>query len=69
MNIEINGKEYAVEELSSEVQVMVSRVSQLRAELAEMSQLANEKQVLIDAYGSTIANAVEQAETDAEDTE
>ena len=69
MNIEINGKEYAIEELSPDVQVMVNRVAQLRAEVAEMAQLANEKQVLIDAYGSTIANAVEQAETDAEETE
>ena len=66
MNIEINGKQYDTEELSPEVQVMIARVTTLRQEAAELSQLINEKQVLVETYSNTIVAAIEESEKEEE---
>ena len=60
--ITINDEELNVSELTVETQMHVARVAEIRQEIARLQMQINERQVLLNAYGEAIVNAVKPAE-------
>ena len=62
--IVINDEEHNVSELTVETQMHVARVAEIRQEIARLQMQINERQVVLNAYGEAIVNAVKPAEDD-----
>ena len=60
--IVINDEEHNVSELTVETQMHVARVAEIRQEIARLQMQINERQVVLNAYGEAIVNAVKSAE-------
>lgn len=60
--IVINDEEHSVSELTVETQMHVARVAEIRQEIARLQMQINERQVVLNAYGEAIVNAVKPAE-------
>jgi len=60
--IVINDEEHNVSELTVETQMHVARVAEIRQEIARLQMQINERQVVLNAYGEAIVNAVKPAE-------
>jgi len=60
--ITINDEEHNVSELTVETQMHVARVAEIRQEIARLQMQINERQVVLNAYGEAIVNAVKPAE-------
>ena len=60
--ITINDEELNISELTVETQMHVARVAEIRQEIARLQMQINERQVLLNAYGEAIVNAVKPAE-------
>jgi hypothetical protein len=62
--ITIDNEEHNVSELTVETQMHVARVAEIRQEIARLQMQINERQVVLNAYGEAIVNAVKPAEDD-----
>ncbi len=60
--IVINDEEHNVSELAVETQMHVARVAEIRQEIARLQMQIGEHQVVLDAYGEAIVDAVKPAE-------
>ncbi len=60
--ITIDNEEHNVSELTVETQMHVARVAEIRQEIARLQMQINERQVVLNAYGDAIVNAVKPAE-------
>lgn len=60
--ITIDDEEHNVSELTVETQMHVARVTEIRQEIARLQMQINERQVVLNAYGEAIVNAVKPAE-------
>ena len=60
--IVINDEEHNVSDLTVETQMHVARVAEIRQEIARLQMQINERQVVLNAYGDAIVNAVKPAE-------
>ena len=59
--IVINDEEHNVSDLTVETQMHVARVAEIRQEIARLQMQINERQVVLNAYGDAIVNAVKPA--------
>ena len=59
--IVINDEEHNVSELTVETQMHVARIAELRQEIARLQMQINERQVVLNAYGEAVVNAVKSA--------
>jgi len=59
--IVINDEEHNVSELTVETQMHVARIAEIRQEIARLQMQINERQVVLNAYGEAIVNAVKPA--------
>ena len=64
--IVINDEEHNVSELTVETQMHVARVAE---EIARLQMQINERQVVLNAYGEAIVNAVKPAEDEEPEAE
>jgi hypothetical protein len=62
--ITIDNEEHNLSELTVETQMHVARVAEIRQEIARLQMQINERQVVLNAYGEAIVNAVKPAEDD-----
>jgi hypothetical protein len=60
----IDNEEHNLSELTVETQMHVARVAEIRQEIARLQMQINERQVVLNAYGEAIVNAVKPAEDD-----
>lgn len=67
--IVINDEEHNVSELTVETQMHVARVAEIRQEIARLQMQINERQVVLNAYGDAIVNAVKPAEDEEPEAE
>lgn len=67
--IVINDEEHNVSELTVETQMHVARVAEIRQEIARLQMQINERQVVLNAYGEAIVNAVKSAEDEEPEAE
>ena len=67
--IVINDEEHNVSELTVETQMHVARVAEIRQEIARLQMQINERQVVLNAYGEAIVNAVKPAEDEEPEAE
>jgi hypothetical protein len=67
--IVINDEEHNVSELTVETQKHVARVAEIRQEIARLQMQINERQVVLNAYGEAIVNAVIPAEDEEPEAE
>jgi len=67
--IVINDEEHNVSELTVETQMHVARVAEIRQEIARLQMQVNERQVVLNAYGEAIVNAVKPAEDEEPEAE
>jgi hypothetical protein len=67
--IVINDEEHNVSELTVETQMHVARVAEIRQEIARLQMQINERQVVLNAYGEAIVNAVKPAEDEDPEAE
>lgn len=67
--IVINDEEHNVSELAVETQMHVARVAEIRQEIARLQMQINERQVVLNAYGEAIVNAVKPAEDEEPEAE
>lgn len=67
--IVINDEEHNVSELTIETQMHVARVAEIRQEIARLQMQINERQVVLNAYGEAIVNAVKPAEDEEPEAE
>ena len=67
--IVINDEEHNVSELTAETQMHVARVAEIRQEIARLQMQINERQVVLNAYGEAIVNAVKPAEDEEPEAE
>lgn len=67
--IVINDEEHNVSELTVETQMHVARVAEIRQEIARLRMQINERQVVLNAYGEAIVNAVKSAEDEEPEAE
>jgi hypothetical protein len=59
--IVINDEEHNVSELTVETQMHVARIAEIRQEIARLQMQINERQVVLNAYGEAVVNAVKSA--------
>ncbi len=59
--IVINDEEHNVSELTVETQMHVARIAEIRQEIARLQMQINERQVVLNAYGEAVVNAVKPA--------
>ena len=67
--IVINDEEHNVSDLTVETQMHVARVAEIRQEIARLQMQINERQVVLNAYGDAIVNAVKPAEDEEPEAE
>ena len=67
--IVINDEELNVSDLTVETQRHVARVAEIRQEIARLQMQINERQVVLNAYGDAIVNAVKPAEDEESEAE
>jgi hypothetical protein len=67
--IVINDEEHNVSDLTVETQMHVARVAEIRQEIARLQMQINERQVVLNAYGDAIVNAVKPAEVEEPEAE
>ena len=67
--IVVNDEEHNVSELTVETQMHVARVAEIRQEIARLQMQINERQVVLNAYGEAIVNAVKPAEDEEPEAE
>ena len=67
--IVINDQEHNVSDLTVETQMHVARVAEIRQEIARLQMQINERQVVLNAYGDAIVNAVKPAEDEESEAE
>jgi hypothetical protein len=67
--IVINDEEHNVSELTVETQMHVARIAEIRQEIARLQMQINERQVVLNAYGEAIVNAVKPAEDEEPEAE
>lgn len=67
--IVINDEEHNVSDLTVETQMHVARVAEIRQEIARLQMQINERQVVLNAYGDAIINAVKPAEDEEPEAE
>ena len=67
--IVINDEEHNVSDLTVETQMHVARVAEIRQEIARLQMQINERQVVLNAYGEAIVNAVKPAEDEEPEAE
>ena len=67
--IVINDEEHNVSELTVETQMHVARVAEIRQEIARLQMQINERQVVLNAYGEALVNAVKPAEDEEPEAE
>ena len=67
--IVVNDEEHNVSELTVETQMHVARVAEIRQEIARLQMQIGERQVVLDAYGKAIINAVKPAEDEEPEAE
>ncbi len=59
--IVINDEEHNVSELTVETQMHVARIAEIRQEIARLQMQINERQVVLNAYGEAVVNAIKSA--------
>jgi tetrahydromethanopterin S-methyltransferase subunit B len=67
--IVINDEEHNVSDLTVDTQIHVARVAEIRQEIARLQMQINERQVVLNAYGDAIINAVKPAEDEKSEAE
>jgi tetrahydromethanopterin S-methyltransferase subunit B len=67
--ITIDNEEHNVSDLTVETQMHVARVAEIRQEIARLQMQINERQVVLNAYGDAIVNAVKPAEDEEPEAE
>ena len=67
--IVINDEEHNVSDLTVDTQIHVARVAEIRQEIARLQMQINERQVVLNAYGDAIINAVKPAEDEESEAE
>ena len=67
--IVINDEEHNVSDLTVVTQMNVARVAEIRQEIARLQMQINERQVVLNAYGDAIVNAVKPAEVEESEAE
>jgi anti-sigma28 factor (negative regulator of flagellin synthesis) len=67
--ITIDNEEHNLSELTVETQMHVARVAEIRQEIARLQMQINERQVVLNAYGEAIVNAVKPAEDEDPEAE
>ena len=60
--IVINDEEHNVSELTVETQMHVARVAEIRREVEQLQMQISERQVVLEAYGKAIVDAVNPVE-------
>ena len=60
--VSIDGKEYAIDQLSDVAKVNLGRVQQLQREISELQMVLEERQLALQARQNAVVSAVQEAE-------